>query len=268
MPSIVKRLAACAVVTLGLAACASQPQTSTAAMAQEGDPLEGFNRAVFQFNDTVDQAIIRPVAWTYKEVVPGHFQYQVHSFLTNLGAPIVFMNDVLQGNPDRAFNTFMRFVLNSTFGLGGINDFAAEAGFPAHDEDFGQTLAVWGVDDGPYLVLPILGPSNPRDAVGLVVDRLLDPFSYLAEANSAEGFTYGRLGATVVDRRAAVIPHYNNMKAQSVDFYATIRSAYRQRRVAEIENRETGDAQLPTYEFDVPEGDAFDTPAENAPPAQ
>lgn len=269
MPSTVKRLAASAIVTLSLAACASsQPgPASMSDMAAENDPLEGYNRFMFQVNDTLDQAVIRPVAWTYKTVVPGHFKYQISSFLTNLSTPIVFMNDVLQGNPDRAFNSFMRFILNTTFGIGGINDFAAEAGFPAHDEDFGQTLAVWGVDDGPYLVLPLLGPSNPRDAVGTVVDTVLDPFRYLAAANSAEAFSWGRRAGTAVDARANVIPQYDNIKEQSVDFYATIRSAYRQRRIAEINNQaaaEPGDVELPAYDFEFDEGtdgDASDLPS-------
>lgn len=273
--TVMKRLTACAIVSVTLAACAGTPNGDTASVSsmRDNDPLETYNRAMFQVNDAIDTAVIRPVAWTYKNAVPGHFQYQVDSFLNNLSAPVVFANDVMQGNPDRAFNTFMRFLLNSTFGLAGINDFAAEAGFPRHEEDFGQTLAVWGVDDGPYLVLPILGPSNPRDTVGMVVDSFLDPFNYLARANSAEMFPWGRRAASGINTRAQFIPHYNNLKEESVDFYATIRSAYRQRRAAEIDNLDDGaDAQaLPNYDFDggagdgsAIDGDAFDAPADDA----
>jgi phospholipid-binding lipoprotein MlaA len=270
----IKRLTACAFVSITLAACASAPNGDTSMSGAEHDPLEGYNRAMFQVNDAIDTAVIRPVAWTYKTVVPGHFQYQVDSFLNNLSAPVVFANDVMQGNPDRAFNTFMRFLLNSTFGLAGLNDFAAEAGFPRHDEDFGQTLAVWGVNSGPYIVLPILGPSNPRDAVGRVVDAFIDPFYYIADANSADGFIWGRVAAEGINARAKLIPHYNNMKEESVDFYATVRSAYGQHRKAEIENRD-GSGDVPMYGMDGAgmdgtsfDGDAFDAPKEDAPLTQ
>ncbi|WP_404384716.1 VacJ family lipoprotein [Caenispirillum salinarum] len=271
MPTtVIKRLAACVLVSATLTACAVTPGGNDASVQsmRDNDPLETYNRAMFQVNDAVDTVLIRPVAWTYKNVVPGHFQYQIDSFLNNLSAPVVLANDILQGDPDRAFNTFMRFLLNSTFGLAGINDFAAEAGFPRHEEDFGQTLAVWGVQDGPYLVLPILGPSNPRDTIGMVVDSFMDPFNYLARANSAEAFPWGRRVASGIDTRAELIPQYNNLKEESVDFYATIRSAYRQRRAAEIENR-TESSDLPEYDFGngamdgaAFDGDAFDAPAE------
>lgn len=257
MKSTVK-IIACAVFAVTLTACAT-PQQAADVRPVETDPLEPFNRAMFQVHDTLDQAVLYPVAWTYKTVVPNQFQYYVHSFLTNLAEPIVFLNDVLQGNPDRAFNTFMRFTLNSTFGLAGALDFAGEAGFPAHDEDFGQTLAVWGVNSGPYIFLPLIGPTNPRDAVGRAVDSFLDPFNRVARNNDAEGFLYGRLAAEGIDRRARLIPYYNDMRESSVDFYATLRSAYSQRRASEIRNEETGDAQLPNYEFDMPEPD--DEPA-------
>lgn len=261
MKSTVKTIA-CAVFALSLTACASQGTLNDAADVRpvENDPLEPFNRAMFQVHDVLDQAVLYPVAWTYKNATPELFQYYVRSFLGNLNEPITFMNDVLQGNADRAFNTFMRFTLNSTFGLAGFLDFATEAGFPAHDEDFGQTLAVWGVESGPYIFLPLLGPINPRDGLGMVVDSFADPFNYVARANDAEGFLWGRRIATGVERRANVIPYYNDMRESSVDFYATLRSAYGQRRASEILNQETGDPQLPTYEFDVP-----DEPQETAP---
>lgn len=270
--TVFKRLTACAIVSITLAACAGTPSgdAASASSTRDNDPLETYNRAMFQVNDAIDAALIRPVAWTYKTVVPGHFQYQIDSFLNNLSAPVVLANDIMQGNPDQAFNTFMRFLLNSTFGLAGINDFAAEAGFPRHDEDFGQTMAVWGVDEGPYLVLPILGPSNPRDAIGMVVDSFLDPFTYWANANSAEAFPWARRAAEGVNARAKLIPHYNNLKEESVDFYATVRSAYRQSRAAAIDNVENGNGDiLPRYDLDGDavdgsafDGDAFDAPTE------
>ncbi len=254
MTSTAKTIA-CAAFALTLTACASQPQTGSQAVA---DPIEPFNRAMYQVHDVLDQAVIRPAAWTYKTVLPNQFQYYVHSFLTNLGEPIVFLNNVLQGEGERAFNTFMRFTLNSTFGLAGMLDFAGEAGFPAETEDFGQTLAVWGVDDGAYLFLPLIGPTNARDLTGRVVDAFLDPFNHIARAHDAEGFLYGRPVVAGIDRRARLMPTYDDMRASSVDFYATLRSAYAQNRAAQIRNQASGDIQL-DYDFDMP--DAEEAPA-------
>lgn len=255
MKSTAKTIA-CAVFALTLTGCATQPPADGQAVA---DPIEPFNRAMYQVHDVLDQAVIRPAAWTYKNVLPGQVQYYVHSFLTNLGEPIVFLNNVLQGDGERAFNTFMRFTLNSTFGLAGMLDFAGEAGFEAEPEDFGQTLAVWGVDDGPFLFLPLIGPTNARDLTGRVVDSFLDPFNHIARAHDAEGFLYGRPIAAGIDRRARLMPTYDDMRASSVDFYATLRSAYAQNRAAQIRNQAAGD-MLPDYNFDMPDAD-------DAPPA-
>jgi phospholipid-binding lipoprotein MlaA len=133
----------------------------------DNDPLEGLNRGIFEFNRVVDGVLIKPAAQIYRGVLPQQAQDSVRSFLRNLRSPVILANDVLQGDMDRAGSTIGRFLVNTTLGIGGLFDVASELGMPFHDEDFGQTLAVWGVGEGPYLVLPLLGPSNPRDAVGL-----------------------------------------------------------------------------------------------------
>lgn len=237
IPGRIARLAATATCIGFLAAgCATPPPASdkaaVAAFNETNDPYEPFNRAMLQFNLALDKAILKPVAYVYKEGVPDPLQTNVTNFLANLRAPVIFANDLLQGEFQRAGNTLMRFTMNSTFGILGINDLAGEVGIQEHTEDFGQTLATWDVDDGPYLVLPIFGPSNPRDGVGLVADGLMDPFSWLTPFE----FRMGRAIGTAVDRRAQNYDQINDLEKNSLDFYAAIRSLYRQRRVDEIRN--------------------------------
>ncbi len=138
-----------------------------AAYLEASDPLEPLNRAIFSFNLTLDKAILRPIATVYNAALPDPVRDGVRNFLNNLRTPIILANDVLRGEIGRAGDTVGRFLLNSTLGVGGLFDIASELGFDFHNEDFGQTLAVWGIGEGPYLMLPIFGPSNPRDAVGL-----------------------------------------------------------------------------------------------------
>ncbi len=225
-----------ALATVFAAGCATPPpatdKEAVAAFEKDNDPYEPFNRAMFDFNLFLDDAILRPVSYLYKEGVPEPLQYNVHSFLNNLRGPVIFANDLFQGEMDRAGNTLLRFAMNSTIGLFGIADVATEAGIPAHDEDFGQTLAVWNTEPGPYLVLPIFGPSNPRDAVGLVVDTLMDPVTWIASTE----FGIGRAATTAVDRRARRYDAINDLQKNSLDFYSAVKSLYRQRRLDEINN--------------------------------
>lgn len=203
-----------------------------AAYVEANDPYEPFNRAMLDFNLFLDRYILRPVAWVYKEGVPDPLRTNVYNFLENLRGPVTLANDVMQGEWDRAGTTLMRFGFNSTWGLFGINDIATEVGMVKHEEDFGQTLAVWKVDPGPYLVLPIFGPSNPRDAVGLVTDTLIDPFTWTTPKDFRLGVTVTR----AVDRRARNFDAIDDLQKNSLDLYAAIRSLYRQRRMDEIRN--------------------------------
>lgn len=202
------------------------------AVEDDNDPLEVPNRMFFAFNEALDFAIIRPIAVTYRFVVPTGVRDSVRNFLRNLRSPVTLANDLLQGNLDRAENTFARFFINSTIGLLGLFDIAADSGYPYHDEDFGQTMGSYGAGEGFYLVLPILGPSNLRDAGGRVVDLFLDPLTYLAPQEVG----LGRAVATGVDFRSRNIDEFDALKADSLDFYARIRSLYRQNRESEINN--------------------------------
>lgn len=219
-------------MALVLSGCASKPQ-GVVEDGEVADPLEGFNRGVYAFNNVVDGVLIKPIAKTYNFIVPKPARKGVTNFLHNLASPVHFANAVFQGNSEQSFTVLWRFILNTTLGVGGVFDFAGYHGIVASDEDFGQTLAVWGVDSGPYLVLPILGPSNVRDAFGKVADIFLDPINYLDE----ESIIYAHKAAVVVDRRSRTIELTDEVERTSIDPYATFRSGYSQYRDSEIKTR-------------------------------
>jgi phospholipid-binding lipoprotein MlaA len=162
----------------------------------------------------------------------------VRNFLDNLGEPVIFVNDSLQGEFGRAHTTFARFLFNTTFGIGGLWDQASKIGLEKQTGDFGQTLYSWGVPDGPYLVLPILGPSNPRDAVGFVVDSYIDPFRYVTVNNGARSAGLYRWVATGVDERARNIESFDEVQKNALDLYAQLRSLWRQHRASELRHGE------------------------------
>lgn len=197
------------------------------------DPLEPVNRAVFAVNRVVDGLVLEPAAEVYGLVVPRPVRRMVRNLLDHLAAPVVFVNALLQGERERAGITLGRFMINSTLGLFGLFDFAAELGYLEQDEDFGQTLAVWGAGEGVYLVLPLLGPSTVRDFVGSAVDTmLLDPAG-LALSGEAQ---LARLATEAVVTRYELDPLLDDLERSSLDFYAAVRSSYLQRRRAEIRN--------------------------------
>lgn len=229
-------------VMLSLSACASTEGAN--------DPLEPANRMVHGVNQAVDHVFLRPVAYAYRDGMPEPIQERVSNGLSNLASPVVLANDLMQGEWDRAWTTFMRFLINSTWGLAGIHDIAAPMGFKRHEEDFGQTLAVAGVDEGPYIVLPLLGPSNARDAVGRAVDWLMDPVRILAAGKNWDEFQMARTGLTIVDARAKLIDPINEIERSSLDTYVAMRSLYRQRREAEISNQPGGYSGVDGASFD------------------
>ncbi|MBI1238443.1 MAG: VacJ family lipoprotein [Alphaproteobacteria bacterium] len=215
----------------------------------DNDPIEGVNRVIFEVNDVLDRFILRPIAIVYRNVVPDFAQDRIRNTLNNLDSPVIFANDLMQGEFDRAGATMSRFMINSTVGVAGLFDVADELGVPRHTEDFGQTLAVWGLGEGPYLYLPLLGPSNPRDLVGRIVDMGLDPLSYVDwEDEDLEWVPYTRYGLDVVDLRARNIEVLDNLRKTSVDYYAAIRSSYRQLRNDAIRNGEVDIEDLPAIE--------------------
>lgn len=220
-----------------LAGCATDPTGAN-------DPYQDTNRAVFDFNQKVDKFVLAPVAGFYVDVLPDPARQGVHNFLLNLDLPVTFANDLLQGEMDRAGDTLGRFTINSTLGIGGLLDPASDFGIPYHSEDFGQTLGTWGVGEGPYMVLPFLGPDPPRDSAGQVVDIFLDPTTYIA---LREHFWYsaGREFLTIIDTRSRNLDTLQNIERGSVDYYASVRSLYRQLRNNEIRNGRPDVKNLP-----------------------
>ncbi len=203
--------------------------------ADPGDPYEATNREIFDFNLSIDRTFLRPMAVRYSTYIPSGLQDAIHNVLDNLHAPVILANDILQGEARRAGQTGARLVLNSTFGLAGVVDMGARMGIESHEEDFGQTLAVWGVGDGPYLMLPLLGPSNPRDTAGRLGDVALDPTTYIRIKRHLI-WSSTREYVTIVDARSRNLDAFDDIERSSLDFYATTRSLYRQHRESEIRN--------------------------------
>jgi len=252
--------------------CATRPADpqELAYYQERNDPFEPMNRVVFQFNEVVDKVVLRPVSIGYRAVVPSGIRWGIHNFLDNLTKPLTIANALLQGEGVIARDATGRFMTNTILGLGGFIDIASDAGIPQQDEDFGQTLAVWGVAPGPYVVLPLLGPSNLRDAVGRGTDSLTDPFGRMGPQDYRDEALLARWTLDAVDWRSANIETIDEVRRNSLDFYATARSAYRQRRANEIANGRGGpgdglDGLPPMVDFD-----SMDLPAEsgNAPEIQ
>lgn len=214
------------------------------------DPLEPMNRFFFEFNEILTQYFLGPVARGYNAFLPEFVRDGVIKFFANLNAPVVLANDLLQGEFSRAWDTVARAALNSTVGVAGIFDVAERVGFEPHSEDFGQTMGVWGIGEGFYLVLPIFGPSSPRDAVGkLFVDSFVDPLGYyLGNTDQAE-LSYTRTGLSGLATLAGVIDELGTLRETSVDYYGALRSLYRQRRAAEIRNSNE-QTEIPNFDMD------------------
>jgi len=209
------------------------------------DPYEATNRKIFDFNQKLDKAVMKPVAETYVSVVPEPARDGIHNFLVNLDLPVTFANDILQGEIKRGAQTVARVTINTTIGIGGLLDVATDIGIPFHTEDFGQTLAVWGVDEGPYLVWPLLGPKPPRDAVGYVVDNVaFDPLTYI-DLREKFWWEAGHSALSLLDLRSRNLESLDAIERQSVDLYASIRSLYRQDRNNEIRNGKPDIENLP-----------------------
>jgi phospholipid-binding lipoprotein MlaA len=242
------RLVAGLTIVMGgflLQGCATPPSdpAARAEFEKDNDPLEPFNRAMFQFNLQVDGMFFKPAATVYREVLPEPVQKGVNNFLSNLRSPLVLANDLLQGEMGRAGNTTGRFVINTTVGILGVWDPATSMGMERHSEDFGQTFAKWGVGDGMYLVLPFFGPSNPRDTAGLVTEYFLDPVNIWARNENADGWITARAMTTGIDFRARNMETLDELERTSIDYYTAIRSLYRQRRANEILNGAPTSAQ-------------------------
>lgn len=216
------RYAALAFVLLTLAACASAPDREE---RDPRDPYEGFNRSVYAFNDSIDRAAIRPVAVAYRDNIPQPVRTGVSNFFGNLSQPVVIINSALQGKFGDAISDTGRFLINTTIGIGGIFDPATHVGLEANNEDFGQTLGVWGFGPGPYLVLPALGPSTVRDASGMAVSTYVDPTYSLIPVPER----YGLYLIRAIDLRAGLLD-VDHFLEEEFDPYVAMREAYLQRR--------------------------------------
>ena len=219
-----------------------RPVFVAASIAEDeiNDPLEDINRAIFEFNEVLQDAFLRPITLFYNENFNQTLREGISNFLDNLSSPIILANDLLQGEFERALITFGRAFINTTVGIGGIADVATELGIERHEEDFGQTLGTYGVGEGFYLVLPVFGPSNPRDALGkFFVDSYFDPVGLWMGNTGRDEASYALLGADGLDEYAGIVEELNQVKKTSVDYYAAIRSLYRQKRKTEINNGST-----------------------------
>ena len=225
VPRTASRASALAAVAavLTLTGCAS---TAT----NPPDPFEGYNRAVFSFNDAVDRTVLKPTATAYKNVTPGFVQTGVNNFFGNLSDAWSGVNNLLQGKGQAGVGDLTRFAFNSTFGILGVLDIASEAGIPKHNEDFGQTLGVWGVPSGPYLMLPLLGPSTVRDTAALPADIGADIWKYKQPDN------WRNIGnvVRVVDKRATLLDATSLLEDAALDRYDFIRDGYMQRRQSQV----------------------------------
>lgn len=205
------------------------------------DPLESFNRAIFKFNNVADRVILEPVAKGYRNL-PSPVQSGISNFLSNLRTPLVIANQLLQGQGKNAAESAGRFVVNTTVGVFGIIDVGDKIGLEETEEDFGQTLATWGVGDGFYIVLPIFGPSNIRDTAGMVMTYMADPINAYAISEGEAWVIPLRTATNAVDQRSKIIDEVNALRDNSVDYYAAVRSSYYQNRKASILN--TNDSEL------------------------
>jgi phospholipid-binding lipoprotein MlaA len=197
------------------------------------DPLRGFNEPMFDFNVALDRYFMKPVVSVYHHV-PSNLRHNVDNFVTNLSEPLNVVHGVLQLNPNIAFTSMWRFILNSTFGLAGLRDFAGENGLHNKNQNFGKTIGRWGVGAGPYIVLPLFGPSSARDAVGKAGDFFLDPIGWIftTPENIAEDVTAG------IDMRDKYDAEVNSTYYESLNPYVAMRSTYRQHEAYDVERKE------------------------------
>ncbi len=233
---------AVAAMTLALQGCATGPNANPA------DPLEPFNRAMFNFNDGVDRALVKPVATAYRDVTPAPIRTAVNSFFGNISDVWSMVNNVLQAKPVEATESLFRVTTNTLWGLGGIFDVASDLGIPKHSEDFGQTLGYWGVASGPYVVLPLLGPSTVRDSVGSLVDVQGDLVSRTNDVSVRNSM----IALRAVDLRANLLGTGALLDEAALDKYSFTRDVYLQRRRSLIR----GAAAEKEERYDLPEASA------------
>jgi len=252
MPRLFSVLALLASLSL-LNACADVPKSPEAQAEARAidDPLEPLNRTVFDVNDFLDRILIKPITQAYRYVVPEYVRGRIANVLQNMGEPVIFANDMMQGRATDAGTTTGRFLVNTTFGVAGVFEVAADWGLTKQSGDFGQTLSSWGINGGPYLVLPLFGPSNFRDAIGLGVDTVMSPWQWIA-AMGGQGtqnrLVYSQFAADGLTRRDQSMEDLDALRAGSLDFYAEMRSVYRQYRDKQLGIENTNAPKFEDYE--------------------
>lgn len=228
-----------------LTGCATPPPKSQTAdyeaYKQLNDPLEPTNRVFYKVNNTLDTYLMKPIAQGYVDITTQGIRNHVGNFTSNIGEPAKMLNFMASGNPRDAGTALVRFVLNSTVGIGGIFDPAGALGYRQTDTDFGLTLASWGVPPGPYLYLPIFGPSGVRDAANLPVEWFATPMEAAPESAALDNFGYAETGIKLVNTRAEYLPIIDQIDATALDPYATFRSLYRQSRTSELQQIKQND---------------------------
>lgn len=259
---------------LALAGCATTPAGSGPPAAQavqptgtgaHHDPFEGLNRGLFRLGRSLDQTFVHPILAGYRRIAPRPVRRAVHNVVQNLDEPVVFLNDVLQLHPKAATTTAVRFFANSTVGVGGIFDAASTAGLEHHDNGFGSTLGRYGVGPGPYIYVPLFGPTTVRDVVGDGVDWVSDPFA-LAGAHRARTVDIARTAVSLLDEREQADAELRALQKTSVDPYASLRSVYLQSREAEVKGPNATELE-PLPEFPEPAPQAPPAGASEPPPA-
>ena len=228
--------------------CASSPDT---AGKQENDPFESFNRQIYSFNEGADEYVIGPIAHAYRDIFPDPVRDSIRNFLLNLKTPMSAINATLQGDFGKGLSAVGRFTINSTVGILGFFDVANYIGLEPVDEDFGQTLGAWGIEPGPYLILPILGPTSTRDLGGKVGDWVVDPVGLYLIREDYEDLLLGANITKALDTRVELDGVIEGTRKNSLDPYAIMRTMYLQRRARLVANEESEDTSIYDIDIDV-----------------
>ena len=238
------KMALISVLYIFLSACTSTKEDAN-------DPFEPVNRAVFSFNAVVDDNLTAPVARGYRSYIPQPVRFSVRNILRNLRSPVNIANQFLQGDLHGGGSDTARAIINTTVGIGGIWDPASRLGLDYEFEDLGQTFRVWGLKDTPYLVLPFLGPGTIADHTGSVVEGYADPLNIYLNNIDEDALLYTRLGVSIIDAREALLDPLDNIRAESLDYYAAVRSTYEQNQVSLSNDHEPGTTstvEIPDYD--------------------
>lgn len=246
-------LALCALLMGGVTGCARSADPHSGYKSQVSDPLEPVNRGMFAFNNVLDMFLIEPAAKIYVTIFPDFVRDSIQSFMRNLKSPLIVANNLLQGDISGAGVATARFVINTTAGIGGLVDVASAQGLPYAPEDFGQTLAVWGFGEGFYIVLPVVGASNLRDTVGMVADAAADPVRIIAHNNDNDWIYYTRNAIEGLDTRARLLKTVEDLRKNSLDYYAAVRSAYTQKRASLVRDERVPPSYTAPDYYDVNE---------------